>query len=154
MKFSFPGRTRLEEQVEDVPREAQIALGRAARETYARILRNPGSPSQFQRLLLDVFAGMETCAPDIDERIEHVRLHWKTEGFFQKWWDRTRLQYVLNVYSSQMFWQRSKPGMKQLGNNWNRLRLITNFGIGNFSVAKAWVNPAPASSLEGLSPQA
>jgi hypothetical protein len=152
MRFTFPGRTRLEEQVEDVPREAQIALGRAARERYARGVRNPASPSQFERLLLDVFAGMETCAPDIDERIEHLRLHWKTEGFFHKWWDRTRLQTVLNVYTSQMLWQRSKPGMKQLGYNWNRLRLISTFGVDNCPVAKAWVNPVPAPSLEVLSP--
>jgi hypothetical protein len=143
----------LEEQVEDVPREAQQALARAARSTYTEVIRNPAHPSLFDRLLLDVFNGMEQCTPDIDERIEHLRLQWKQESFFQKWRDRTKLQYVLDVYSSQMFWSRA-PGIKQLGQNWNRLRLITTFGINNVKVAKAWINPLPAPLLEVASPEA
>ena len=141
---------QLEEQVAGVPREAQVGLGRAAAETYREVARTPNA---FDLRVLHVFSGLEECAPDIDDRIEQLRLQWKSEGLFRKWRDRTKLQYVLNVYSSQLFWERKQPGMAQLHHNWNRLRLVSDLGVDNFTVARAWVNPVstpPAPAIESL----
>jgi hypothetical protein len=138
---------QIEEQVAGVPRAAQVGLGRAAAETYRELARTPNA---FDLRVLHVFSGLEECASDIDERIEQLRTQWKSEGFFRKWRDRTKLQYVLNVYSSQLFWERKQPGMAQLHHNWNRLRLISDLGVDNFTVAKAWVNPVPEPSSPAI----
>jgi hypothetical protein len=41
VRFTFPGRTSLAEQVGEVSRDAQIALARDAREYYSRSMHNP-----------------------------------------------------------------------------------------------------------------
>ncbi len=137
-----------EQQDAGVPRVEQVRLAQEARAYYiapSSKLCNLNNPSDFDLLMLELFESIESCASDIDARIEACRRHYRQEGIWQRFKDRTKVGLVWRVAGAALQRRdrklRKTAGMWQLRCNWNRLGLITNRWITGLTVAPGWIGP-------------
>ena len=130
---------------EPVSLELQAWLGHEAEMMYSKFLRNPQQLTTYEAGVMAVFAGMQQGATDMDERIAALKKTWDKEPFMDKFTDRWKLLMVLDTLGPQL---RGVAGGRPVRLNFNRLRTLTRFGMGNYEVAKAWVYPPEAPVVE------
>lgn len=123
----------MEQSAGGVPEIEQKRLAQEARAYYiapSSKLCNPENPSEFDLGMLELFQSIESCANDIDARIEALRLLYRQESIWRRFKDRTKVGLIWRVAGAALQRRDSQlgktPGMWQLRCNWNRLGLITN----------------------------
>ncbi len=119
--------------------EWQARLGREMGAQFNRSVK-AAAPSEFDKLMLFLLAGIEANAGDVDARIEALRLHLQTEGRVHRWRDQGRANAVWRKGDESLPWI---PETWQLRTNWARLRVLGPT-VASYTIAPAWVEPAHA----------
>jgi hypothetical protein len=99
------------------------------------------SPNEFDRQMLSLFDSIEAGGGDIDAKIEALRAYVQSEGRFQR---------LKHQYRANNLWRTGDESLQwvsetwQLRTNWARLRLLGPTW-GKYTIAGAWVTPAPSA---------
>jgi hypothetical protein len=117
----------------------QARLGREMGAQFTRSV-NAAAPTEFDKLMLFLLAGIEANAGDVDARIEALRSHLQTEGRVHRWRDQGRANAVWRKGDESLPWI---PETWQLRINWARLRVLGPT-VASYTIAPAWVEPAHA----------
>ncbi len=114
----------------------QARLGRDMGAQFTRSV-NAAAPSEFDKLMLFLLAGIEANAGDVDARIEALRSHLQTEGRVHRWRDQGRANAVWRKGDESLPWI---PETWQLRINWARLRVLGPT-VASYTMAPSWVAP-------------
>lgn len=127
----------------------RVELARHVREFYLdpkNQLCDPVSPSEFDRMMLDLFAAVEAGSADIDARIDGIRTLTRQQGWWRSARDRMKARKAWECGAMHLQWGPSRQN-RQLRRNWNRVLRIPGLLLGaDVTIPARWVEPVEAQT--------
>jgi hypothetical protein len=131
--------------------EDQVWLGQTARAYYTNPkfpMGNLKHPTQFDQMMLSLFDSIESCADDVDTKIEGLRQYVRLQPLLRRLFitmlkiDMIRGHLVIALQKREHEFGKS-DGLWQLTINSNRIARIAGSTWGSdFIISPEWIGPA------------